>query len=312
MKKLVAGVAWTCGAALLGCDPVIVDVTPDHQLQSGPSVAATGGGSTPSNALAWMNSDALVPASDDPDALVLSLASFEQSQCGFVLPSNPDACVDEAQLVLTIPPELNRPALISLDDPRILFSSTRHFAECGGGGGFGMSYGGTLEIVSSDASAVTVKLLGARDPAFDGEHVAARCGTEPPPFALRSAVAVRGSTLSGDPSSGTGPVADPDALYVFVGTTPGTCAEPHPVVDCTENSQMVLRLPPALQTAGEVALNDPQVDAVYTSPMNSCAPEVSDGGTMTILAASETSLTARVFGSGWAMLDGDYDVAICP
>jgi hypothetical protein len=329
MKRPVAVVALACGATLLGCEPVVVDLTPDHLVQNGPGAGSGGGAiSAMSSALAYKGSDAPAPFEDmaeivsgpgtkfHPDALVLSFANVHQTACGFVLPgyTSSSSCpdVEGSQLVLAIPPELFAPGMISLGDPRIQFSSVIHLPGCGGGSGFGMGFGGQLEIVARDATTVTVKLTDV-DPMLAGQYVAEQCGTPLPPYAPPTdAVAVPGSALSGDPSSGTGPAADPDVLYVFLGTTPGTCAEPHPTVDCTENSQMVLSLPPALQVPGAIALTDPQIDAVYTAPINSCAAAVPEAGTMTILEASETSLKIRVFDSGWAALDGNYDVAICP
>jgi hypothetical protein len=221
-----------------------------------------------------------------------------------------DDCTDQSQFVIGIPPELARPGPIDLTDPRLVLSWTVQPPQCGGNGG-GL-YGGMLEITSSDATSVSVTLTGAQEPLFDGQYVATRCGTQPPPFIPTTAVAVPGSSIAGDPSSGTGAAAQPDALYVFLGSTPGTCGEPHPAVDCDANSHMVLSLPPGLQAPGEVALNDPQIGAVFTSPWNACQATVPEAGTMTILQASATSLYVRVLRSGLAALDGDYEVANCP
>lgn len=316
MKWAVASMALACGASALGCDAIVVDMSPDQKEIGGDFVGsngASGGGSIPSTALAWKGSDTSTPIlSGGPDALVLSWTSFPQATCGLALPFDvPAPCLDQSQLVLTIPPQLARPARISLDDPRVLFHTVTHFADCSGGGGEGMMPGGLLEIVSSDANALTVSLTDVHNGSFDGEHQVQRCGTPLPPFVPTAAVAVAGSALSENPSTGTGP-ADPDALYVFLGTSPGTCAEPRPIVDCTQNSQMVLSLPAALQVPGEVPLTDPQLGATYTSPYELCAANAPSGGTITILDASATAITVRVLGSGWAALDGDYDVAICP
>ncbi len=320
MKRVVVGVVVVCSAVLVGCEPIVMDVVEAQD----PAVAGgnpTGGGPA-ANALAWKASDGtpgLVSPEAVPDALVLSFGNVEQA-CGISSPfdplSGPCVAADQWQLLLSIPPELNRPALIDLADPRIPWSYSIRMPNCGGGTGQGTGgYMGTLEIVASDAASVTVKLRDVSPttpPLFDGDYVAARCGTVPPPFAPTPAVAVHGSGLTGDPSSGTGATPDPDALYVFLGTTPGTCADPAPTVDCLTNRQMVLSLPPALQVPGDVALTDPQLDAMYTAPENSCGAAAPASGTVTITSIDDTQMTLRIYGSEWAAFDGDYVVTLCP
>jgi hypothetical protein len=304
--------------ALASCGPTVTDLgssngqPPPSDAQSPPQ------GGPVSETFAWKGSDgaflALEPV--DPDALVLSLTNVDQS-CGFVMPEPrlDDACVpeDQWQLLFAIPPELDRPGLIDLGDPRIQFASVTRVADClGGGTGVGHAAGGTLEILASDETSVTFELTGAQPGAPSGLFVAARCGAPPPRFVPSPAVAVRGSALPGNPSSGTGPTADPDALYLFFGEVPGTCADPRPTGDCTSNRQMVLGLPPALQSAGEVSLTDPAIDAIYTALENSCSTAAPDAGTITISNVSETAMAVRIYGSGWAAFDGDYAVTICP
>jgi hypothetical protein len=324
MKRAVAGVALACGTALLGCEPLIVDLTPDQQPVQIPSASsATGGGDGDGDgdgttAFAWKGEDGAFPGLDpiDPDALVLSLANVDQS-CGFLMPDplTDGPCTPEMewQLLLAIPPAVNRPGLIDLGDPRVQFASATRFADCvGGATGTGHGTAGTLELLASDETSVTFELHGAEPGPTSGVFVAARCGAPPPAFAPSPAVAVPGSTLSGNPSSGTGPTADPGALYLFFGEVPATCAEPQSTGDCTANRQMVLALPPGLQIPGEVSLTDPTIDAMYTAPENSCSTAAPDAGTLTISSVTDTTMAVRIYGSSSAAFDGEYAVTICP
>jgi hypothetical protein len=321
MKRFVVCLLAAAGPVLASCAPNISDS--GQAAEQPPSDEPSPPEAQPPldpETFAWKGSDGAFPGLDpiDPDALVLALANVDQS-CGFLMPDpllggGPCAPEDQWQLLLAIPPAVNRPGLIDLGDPRVQFASAARFADCSGGAtGTGHGTAGTLEILASDETSVTFQLeAGFPEETLSGVFVAARCGAPPPPFAPSPAVAVRGSTLSGNPSSGTGPTADPDALYLFFGEVAGTCADPHPAGDCTTNRQMVLGLPTAMQVPGEVSLADPAIDAMYRAPENSCSTAAPDGGTLTISSVSETAMALQIYGSGGAAFDGDYAVTICP
>ncbi|WP_437911833.1 hypothetical protein WME73_30380 [Sorangium sp. So ce302] len=118
------------------------------------------------------------------DALVLFFSSAVQQCTQPVIPMEIDVdgtCDTEPvwQHILMIPPELNTPGLIDLSSPGIGFQQFMLMANCGGGGGTGSRYWGTLEIVESDETSLFVKVRGTGNPSFpiDGDHTVQRCGS---------------------------------------------------------------------------------------------------------------------------------------
>lgn len=325
MRQFVVATLVAAVPALAGCGST-VDFHGSADEQASVGQPPAGGTSAPADApmpgKAWKASDGVPPSADpharfpiDPNAVVLSLTSVEQS-CGYVMPEldiGECAPEDEWQLLVAIPPALARPARIDLADPRLFFAWSDQRTDCTGGTGYGNSWEGTMEIHATDDVQVTGRVdFGDPFELFRGEFVATRCGTPPPAFVPSPAVAVRGSALDVNPSSGTGPAADPDTLYLYFDHAGATCADARPITDCTSNRQMVVGLPPALQVPGEISLADPSVDAMYIASEHSCSSASPDPGTLTISSISEAGMSVRVFGSGRAAMDGDYDVSICP
>jgi hypothetical protein len=324
MKRSLLAVA--AAAAILvvgsGCDPVVFNsIEQDWSGGAGsPPSAAVGGGATGErSALAMRGSD--VPAGSvfmvepDPESLVLIMASAPQ-ECADAL--NPPACEDAPawELILSIPPELNRPGAIDLEDPRIGFhNEIRLDKKCGGGYGYGSGYWGTLTILSLDETSVSFTLSGATatsDLSFDGDYVAARCGPAPVTPPPTPVVAQLGSGLSGNPSSGTGPSANPDALYIFGGTSPGTCEEPVPVLDCPTDRQFVFSLPESLRVPGVISLDDPAIDAIYTSAATSCGTAKFKSGTLEITSIDASHIAFAIAGTQYVGLNGVYEGSMCP
>ena len=306
-----------------GCKPIVFYSIQEDQgsgpgpSQSGPSGGGVGGGIS---ALAMRGADAPVSfdSTMDPETLVLFFASTPL-QCAEPALTFPDPCAGAPaswQFILSIPPELNRPGVVDLADPRIGFSYTIRFADCGGGSGWSVGgHWGTLTILSVDDDSVSVQLSGTAASAtvtFDGDYVAERCGPAPVTPPPSPVVATFGAGLSGNPSSGTGPQADPDALYIFGGTSPGTCSEPVPTVDCQSNRQFVFSLPASLRVPGVINLNDPLIDAIHSTPYTSCGPATFDAGTLEITSIDASHIAYAITGAGPSGLNGLYEGAICP
>lgn len=329
MKPIILATLGLSALALVltACEPVVFDLVVEGSgggsAASATSVtsSASGGEGSP-QALAFRGAEAPVggdlPAGSapigDPESLVLYFGNTSFT-CEAPLMSSACDGTMKWQFVLSIPPELDREGLIYLDDPRIGFSEVITLDSCGGGGGSGNGFWGTLEILALDATSVSVRLTGTTatsELAFDGDYVATRCGSVPAPAPPTPAIALGGSDVVGNPSSGTGPTADPAALYLYAGSVPGTCEEPAPIVDCGTERQLVLSLPPELQVPGVVALDAPEIDAIYSGPGTSCGPATFDGGTLEISLIDEEAVEFRVLGSGYAGFDGLYRAARCP
>ncbi|MEP7119798.1 MAG: hypothetical protein ABJE95_02765 [Byssovorax sp.] len=113
------------------------------------------------------------PESDDPATLYLFLGDATRSCAD---PWLRDDCSDHLEMVITIPPSLQKPGTVKLGDNRL--SSTLMVAIKAAAVG-ASSYGiGTLEVVSLDASTITVKLTGTAQsgaPFLDGVYTVAIC-----------------------------------------------------------------------------------------------------------------------------------------
>lgn len=276
-----------------------------------------------------------VPVGMDPDALVLFLSSEGEacSEPGVTLPCN---ATGSWQYMLFIPPELDDVGPIDLEDPRITLAQAGVPPLAGGqtacGFGFGMGSGiashGTLEIVSSDPTSLSLKISGGvtaiPNDVIDGAYTATRCGAPPAPRAPSPAIAIQGSKLPpGSSSSSTvGSDPDPNALYLFLGTADQSCQDPLSAASCNGTSRMVLRLPASLQHAGTIDLSDASLAAsyaVYDGPPSCSATGGSfANGTLTIESIDASSVVFRVYGSfsqgqgGTFDLDGRYAATICP
>jgi len=324
MKRFIMAAAAILLASS-GCKPIVFNSIQEEQgsgfgpSPSGPSGGGVGGGIS---ALAIRGADAPVSFSStmDPESLVLFFAStpLQCAEPAITFPDIGGPCPGAPvwQLILSIPPELNRPGVVDLADPRINFSHNIRFDDCGGGSAWGVGgYWGTLTILSADDDSVSVQLSGTSATAtvnFDGDYVAERCGPAPITPPPSPVVATLGEGLSDNPSSGTGPQADPDALYIFGGTAPGSCAEPVPTVDCMSNRQFVFSLPAALRVPGVINLNDPLIDAIYSTPSTACGPATFDEGTLEITSIDASHIAFAIAGAGPTGLNGLYEGAICP
>ncbi|WP_438004457.1 hypothetical protein WME89_37575 [Sorangium sp. So ce321] len=290
-----------------------------------------------------------------PDSLVLVFSESVQECSQPVLrpstelPADPDADThDFWQVILVIPPELNRPGLIDLRDDRI--GTYLGFWNSPYAGGIGSSGGSgewtsviigttivpgkrekTLEIVSSDASSVSVKLDWG-DPPFDGgningDYTATYCGDAPPVSPPLPGLVLQGgrhqATPQGDDPT---PAFDPAALHLVLGTAATSCEQPSPPIGCTGTSRMSLSLPPELQRPGLIDLTDPAVHASFSVSTRSAADCVTEnlisgsftGGTVDILSIDASGVSARVYGSytefnwGGIDVDGLYAASMCP
>ncbi|WP_437972175.1 hypothetical protein WMF04_24045 [Sorangium sp. So ce260] len=287
-----------------------------------------------------------------PDALALFFSDSGQECSRPLIGQGPDGLILPPatytfwQLALFIPPELNRAGLIDLRDTRItsygiVWDSLRggNTAVGAGSGGF---FGGvdekTLEIVSSDASSVSVKLFYGTPPwrlEFNGEpykpdldlggdYTATYCGDPPLPSPPSPGRAIPGAALAAPPG---GPTPDPDALHLFLGSAAESCADPWSPLACTGASRVTLSLPPAHQKPGILDLTDPAIAASFsfTYPASAdCASGepvtgVFDGGTIEILSIDASGVSCRVYGShtgltpGFGVFDADglYTASSC-
>lgn len=301
------------------CNPVVFDsIQEDHANVAVPSTSSGGNVSGTASALSMRAGD--VPAgtvfNDDPESLVLFVSSSSPIDCES--PVAEPACIDSPtwELVLSIPPELNRVGVIDLADPRIGFHEDLRLSECNGfGSGEGNGFWGTLEITSMDDTSVSFTISGitvTTDMSFDGTYVAERCGTAPITPPPTQVVAKFGSSVSGNPSSGTGTSADPDAIYIFGGTSPGTCEEPVPVVDCTTNRTFMFSLPEELRVPGVINLDDPKIDAVYATPGTSCGTATFHQGTLEITSVDSSHIAFAIAGTEFTGLNGVYEGDVCP
>ncbi|WP_437284555.1 hypothetical protein [Sorangium sp. So ce406] len=329
-----------------GCDPIVfgpVEPQPTEEPPPSPNALAMRAGdwmlslegrSTSSLGLA---ENLLYPA-PHPDSLVLFFSESVQ-ECSRPLIHWPTPCVRGAhpfwQVILLIPPELNRPGLIDLRDHRIRIYHGVVTPDCGGGFGFSPGTWGasgkwekTLEIVSSDPGSVSVKLdwgepsLGWGQ--IDGDYTAAYCSAAPPvspPSPGLAFTGARGSTTSGA-------VAAPDAgaLHLTLGSAATSCEDPLSPINCTGTSRVTLRLPPSLQQPGIIDLTDPAIDASFAVSWGSAelcdaydhVTGSFDGGTVEILSIDAGGVLARVYGSytnldfGGFDADGLYAASICP
>lgn len=308
---------------LSACDPVVLDLAPsDTGSADASTVSATSTGSGPGPgegapvALAMRGADApsgALPVGD-PESLVLYFSNQPLTCEAPVMVSGCDGS-SRWQFILSIPPELDRVGLIGLDDPRIGFVETITLPSCGGGGGSGNGFWGTLEILSLDEDTVTVRLTGTTatsELAFDGDYVAERCGAVPVTPPPTPAVAMLGASVVGNPSSGTGPTAGADSLYLFGGSVPGTCEEPVPIVDCASERQFVLSLPPEKQVPGSYPLDSADLDAIYHAPGTGCGPATFDAGTLEVTHVDAETVEFSLVGTGFTGLNGMYSATRCP
>ncbi|WP_437954634.1 hypothetical protein WME76_24010 [Sorangium sp. So ce119] len=283
-----------------------------------------------------------------PESLVLFLSDSVQ-ECSRPLIHDPTQCVPASsqfwQVILVIPPELNRPGLIDLRDHRIRIYHGVLRPDCGGSFGFSPGSWGapgkwekTIEIVSSDASSVSVKLdwgeLDRRELAsgelpdvwghIDGDYNATYCGAAPPVSPASPGLALRGARGPTMPIDGLTP--DPDALQLILGSAATSCEDPLSPINCTGTSRVRLSLPPSLQQPGIIDLTDPAIDASFAVSWGSA--EFCDdydfvtgsfaGGTVEILGIDASGVLARVYGSytdlthGGFDADGLYAASICP
>lgn len=286
----------------------------------------------------------------DPDALVILLTNGLTRGCAAPVgapwgptheepPPSCDGSTEFWRFTVVIPPDLDRPGLIDLASLRIFTHIQTWRDVCVGASGDGWGPGlfpGTLEIVSSDATSVSVTLRNGtlqggvaimsptEDlPAFEGEYTAQRCGAAPPPPPPSPALAILGSKLP-TPPSGSPPV-DPTALYFFLGTGAQSCADPWADLACTGTSRTMFTLPAALQTPGTLDLTEPSLAAAFTASLNppGCNPlyDVSTGtfpqGTLEILSLDASGASLHLYGAdsvplGYFDADGLYAATMCP
>ncbi|WP_433935363.1 hypothetical protein AB3662_11660 [Sorangium cellulosum] len=209
------------GAATMmngGCDPIVlVPVEPQSAEEEppppSPNALAMRAGDWPlppvvSPTFFTEFSSYLLDPPPHPDALVLAFSESVQECSQPVLRPSTELPADPGadprsfwQVILVIPPELNQPGVIDLRDDRIGmyhgFWKPPYAGSIGDSPGSGAwevwstgttlesgKWEKTLEIVSSDASSVSVKLDWGEPPydigEIDGDYTARYCGHAPP------------------------------------------------------------------------------------------------------------------------------------
>jgi hypothetical protein len=133
-----------------------------------------------------------------PDSLVLMWSNAPESCSSPEIGGEcADAIVWQGSLVL--PPDLVHVGTVDLSDPRIsAFDVTFGNSVCAGGGGGGGAPGGTMDILSTDATSITVDLIDgipgsaasftysdgttvSSDVTLKGTFAIPRCGPSPTP-----------------------------------------------------------------------------------------------------------------------------------
>ncbi|WP_437672120.1 hypothetical protein [Sorangium sp. So ce131] len=178
-----------------GCELVVLDPFQggwdEPESSSGFSSSVASGGSSSAsgvapgslNVIAARAGDVppgrtLVPGLlSDPDALALFFSDSAQ-QCADPVVST--ACDDEFawQFILVLPPGLDTPGVVAPGTPGVYWQEYERYPSpsCGGGGGGGTPFGGTIEIVSIDATSLHVRVSGTSRPrTIDGDHTVQLC-----------------------------------------------------------------------------------------------------------------------------------------
>jgi hypothetical protein len=339
------------GAGSTGTESTGTDSTGTGTLApSVPTGLALRVGDLPGGLLPWNSGfapyTAPPPAGTDPDTLLLLLGNGAAS-CA--VPQTPVSCQPDVwQMLILIPPAVDRVGPIDLGDPRIFIAEylSTSVAPCTAfvtqfPAGYGQA---TLDIVSSDASAISGNFDGnlvhtnvvGTDPTngvIIGPYDFQRCGAPPPVAPPAPAVAMRGSSLPVAASSSltVGSSPDPTDLYVFLGTAPETCASPVSSLACTGTGRLAFRLPSVLQVAGTIPLDHPALAASFDASIASapgCDPSADEAqtlatrGQLQILSIDAATITFQIF-EGVAEAaspadlspfdaDGLYTATICP
>ena len=149
-----------------------------------PNAVAFRNGDVPGGPIADLND----PESPDADALVLFFSNLPLS-CSDPAPTisdSPPPCEasDTWWLGMAIPPDLAGGGLVDLQNTRIMEEASEAFDNCSGYGGRQTPGGtGTLDILGSGSSALSVKLTGgvkAMMEVVDGSYSATWCSKPPP------------------------------------------------------------------------------------------------------------------------------------
>ncbi|WP_437548993.1 hypothetical protein WME97_01820 [Sorangium sp. So ce367] len=353
MKRWMTALAAAVTIVNGGCVPMVLTSAEEEPEEGPPSrsaIAVRFGDllSDPFNREVLMNGMQLTHPLH-PDTLALFFSDSVQG-CGLPLIGRGPSPLDSIsatdafwQIALFIPPELNRPGLIDLRDLRITTYLAVWHPSYGGGSALGDGAWGalggeadkTLEIVSSDASSVSVKLEWRTPPwriefngvpykpdlDLGGDYTATYCGAPPPSIPPSPGRAIPGAALAAPPG---GPTPDPDALHLFLGSGAESCADPWSSIACTGATRVTLSLPPAYQKPGILDLTDPAIAAsfIHSWSTDCSATElvsgVFDGGTIEILSIDASGVSCRVYGShtqldaGAFDADGLYTASSCP
>ena len=180
-----------------GCSPVVLDPLEENEATPlGPILFGT---PMPANSvLAFRGGDvnwndncnlALMKGKfwSDPDSRVLFFSGDTQ-QCSDPVLAARCGVMTFWQTILAIPPELDVPGVIDLQDPRVrmynVMSNPEDSPTCGGGGMVGgvlsVEHSSTLEIIDDGLISLTVKVRGVvsiQGNALDGDYHAHICGS---------------------------------------------------------------------------------------------------------------------------------------
>ncbi|EYF00748.1 hypothetical protein [Chondromyces apiculatus] len=269
------------------------------------------------------------PWGGEPGTLTLELGS-ETPLCADPTPSGGNGCPTEWHLTVVLGPSRQAPGVYMLPDPDI----TTSFTTEGHGpdpntcmASLGMLTGGTLEVVSSDATGLSVTLSGVPEVEVNGTHDLFHCGGVGP-VGQTEAIALYASQFppdnGGDSSSSTsGGGVDPDTLHVILGNYGPTCGDPFGFnEDCTVAEWHVgVSLPLAYQTPGIYDLADPNLNSFASEQLPSNDPEICSGGggsftdgTIEVVSILPTELLVRFNGVSAHASELQQDIRIprCP
>jgi len=177
-----------------GCSPIELDPLEKTEDPGAPIVLGTNVIAIRGGDVNWNDNFAMAPQSgkfwSSPDARVLFFSGDAQ-ECSDPVLAGRCSGAPFWQTILAIPPELDLPGVIDLQDPRVLLYSVMTVADgspnCGGGGMVvplsSVPLAGTLEIISDGPTSLTVKVRNVASingVALDGDYTAEICGSGSP------------------------------------------------------------------------------------------------------------------------------------
>lgn len=124
-------------------------------------------------------------------------------------------------------------------------------------------------------------------------------------------------------SSSSGEAIDPDTLYIFLSSQQLTCADPLASLDCGQQWDVTIAVPPALQQVGSLSLDNPDLISVFGATGPGAGDLDSGGcyfgggsymdGTLEIVSIGADSVTIQLSNTMDFEFDADgaYEVPLC-